>query len=249
LAPKLEHTAAGQRAGTINTEHVKVIRGFFAQLPFFVDEPTRADAERKLAEVGAHYRPDELERVAAQLDLMLNPDGTFNDKDRARRRGITVGPQGDDGMSRLSGWLNPELRAGLDAVLAKWAAAGMCNPADNNPTVTDAPPQEAINADVRTTAQRNHDALNAGFQIWHCLISEPASGCGVVPAWGKSARSLECFCDLPGNSVFNPVIGVSTLFQQSSPTDHTPHRVLQQHFHRRTQVTSFEATRCRGLSR
>jgi hypothetical protein len=27
-----------------------------------------------------------------------------------RRRGVSVGPQGPDGMSRLSGWLNPGLR-------------------------------------------------------------------------------------------------------------------------------------------
>jgi hypothetical protein len=58
---------------------------------------------------------------------MLNPDGNFSDKDRAGRRGITVGPQGWDGMSRLSGWLDPQLRAGLDAVLAKWAVPRMCN--------------------------------------------------------------------------------------------------------------------------
>jgi len=41
--------------------------------------------------------------------------------------------------SRLSGWVNPELRAGLDAVLAKWAAPGMCHPADETPVVAGAP--------------------------------------------------------------------------------------------------------------
>jgi Domain of unknown function (DUF222) len=161
LPPRLAATAAGQRAGLIDGEHVKIIRGFFAQLPGFIDGPTREKAERDLAEVAAAYRPDELEKFAVHLDLLLNPDGNFSDEDRARRRGVTVGPQGPDGMSKLTGWLNPELRAGLDAVLAKWAAPGMCNLADDSPTVTDAPPDEAINTDTRTTAQRNHDALNA----------------------------------------------------------------------------------------
>jgi hypothetical protein len=92
--------------------------------------------------------------------LVLNPDGNFSDEDRARRRGLTVGPQGTDGMSRLSGYLNPELRAGLDAVLAKLAAPGMCNPADESPTVEGTPSQEVIDGDDRSTAQRNHDALN-----------------------------------------------------------------------------------------
>jgi hypothetical protein len=161
LPPKLEATAAGQQEGSIGGEHVKVIRGFFAQLPSFIDEPTRADAEQKLAAVAASYRPDELQRFADHLDLVLNPDGHFSDEDRARRRGVTVGPQGTDGMSRLSGWLNPELRAGLDAVLAKWAAPGICNPADETPTVEGKPSPEVIDRDARSVAQRNHDAFLA----------------------------------------------------------------------------------------
>ena len=160
LPPKLEATAAGQREGSIGGEHVKIIRGFFARLPSFIDEPTRADAEQKLAAVAASYRPDELQRFADHLDLVLNPDGHFSDEDRARRRGVTVGPQGTDGMTRLSGWLTPELRAGLDAVLAKWAAPGMCNPADEGPTVQGTPSPEVIDRDARSAAQRNHDALS-----------------------------------------------------------------------------------------
>ena len=33
----------------------------------------------------------------------------------------------------------PELRATIDALLAKFAAPGMCNPADHTPTVTTEP--------------------------------------------------------------------------------------------------------------
>jgi hypothetical protein len=91
LSPRLEATAAAQQRGAIGAEHVAVIRGFFAHLPCFIDEPTRADAEHKLARVAAGYRPDELRRFAAHLDLVLNPDGNFTDADRARRRGIVVG--------------------------------------------------------------------------------------------------------------------------------------------------------------
>jgi hypothetical protein len=161
LAPKLVHTAAGQAAGAISREQVKIIRDFLHQLPCFVDEPARAKAERKLAAVAGRYRPDELERFADRYELVLNPDGNYTDDDRARRRGITVGPQGPDGMSRLTGYLDPELRAGIDAVFAKWAAPGMCNPADLKPTSRGTPSQEAIDGDARCAAQRHHDALNA----------------------------------------------------------------------------------------
>ncbi|MFZ0834199.1 MAG: DUF222 domain-containing protein, partial [Mycobacterium sp.] len=161
LPPKLEHTAAGQRAGLIDAEHIKIIRAFFAALPSFVDEPTRAKAEQDLASIACAYGPNELQRYALHYALVLNPDGTFSDRDRARRRGIIVGPQGFDGMSRISGYLTPEARAGWEAVSAKWAAPGMCNPTDDMPTVTGEPSAEALNADVRTTAQRNHDAFTA----------------------------------------------------------------------------------------
>ena len=41
LAPKLQATAAGQRAGLIGAEQVAIIREFFARLPCWVDEATR----------------------------------------------------------------------------------------------------------------------------------------------------------------------------------------------------------------
>jgi hypothetical protein len=72
-------------------------------------------------------------------------------------------------MSPIRGWLTPEARAGLDAVLAKLAAPGMCNPEDDAPTVDGAPAEESVQRDTRSTAQRNHDGLNAGRSIWHPL--------------------------------------------------------------------------------
>jgi Domain of unknown function (DUF222)/HNH endonuclease len=161
LAPLLEATAAAQRDGRIGREHVGVIRGFLRELPGWVDEPTREHAEAKLAELSARFRPEQLRRLAAVLANAINPDGTFSDQDRARRRGITIGAQGGDGMSPIRGWLTPELRAGVDAVLAKWAAPGMCDPAEQTATVDGEPSEEAASHDTRSAAQRNHDAINA----------------------------------------------------------------------------------------
>ena len=161
LAALWAATAAGQRTGEINTDHVREIRRFFSQLPCWVDESTRERAERQLADNAAKHRPDELGKLAEKLADCINPDGNFTDEDRARARGVSIGRQDIDGMSPISGWLNPELRAGLDAVLAKWAAPGMCDPADESPTVDGQPSEDRIAADVRSQAHRNHDALNA----------------------------------------------------------------------------------------
>jgi hypothetical protein len=160
LPAKLEYTAAAQRDGRIGAEHVREIRGFFERLPDCVDANERLRAERRLARLAARFRPDQLKKLADRLDLCLNPDGNFTDSDRARRRGVTLGPQGPDGMSRIGGYVSPELRVGLDAVIAKWGAPGMCNPADHKPTVMGSPSEDAIRGDDRTAAMRIHDATN-----------------------------------------------------------------------------------------
>jgi hypothetical protein len=64
----------------------------------------------------------------------------------------------------LRGWISPELRATLEAMLAKLAAPGMCNPDDDTAVVDGAPSQEVIDRDSRSPAQRNHDGLKAGLQ-------------------------------------------------------------------------------------
>jgi hypothetical protein len=161
LPPPLPATAAAQRAGHLGAGHVAVIRGFCHRLPDLVDVETGTQAEAQLAQLGGQHRPDELAKLADKLTDCLNPDGTFTDNDRARRRGITIGRQDIDGMSPINGYLTPEARATLDAVLAKLAAPGMCNPSDATPCVDGTPAQDAIEHDARSTAQRNHDALTA----------------------------------------------------------------------------------------
>ncbi len=161
LAPVLEATAAAQRNGELGAGHVAVIRSFWQRLPDFVDIEARAKAEAQLARLSQEHRPDELAKLADKLLDCLNPDGDFTDVDRAKRRGITIGRQDIDGMSPINGWLTPEARATWDAVLAKLAAPGVCNPADETPCTGGTPSQAAIQGDTRSHGQRNHDALLA----------------------------------------------------------------------------------------
>ena len=161
LQPVLTNTAAVQRRGQIGAEHVRIIRRFFDQLPDFVGYDTREAAEADLAELACGLRPEELRAAADRLAAYLDQDGELSDNDRARRRYLTIGKQDRDGMSEIRGRLDPETRAALDAVLAKWAAPGMCNPDDDNPSLDGDPPADNLSGDLRSTGQRNHDALKA----------------------------------------------------------------------------------------
>src|ERR1700752_3912120 len=161
LQPVLPTPAAAQTGGTIGTEHVGFIRRFFADLPTAVDFATRQACEADLARIASQHTPDALRKAADRLMALVHPDGDFSDVARGRRRHLTIGKQQADGTSKINGLLDPEARATIDAVLAKWAAPGMCNPDDDTPCVDGSPSQAQIDNDQRSPAQRNHDALKA----------------------------------------------------------------------------------------
>ncbi|WP_236693829.1 HNH endonuclease signature motif containing protein [Mycolicibacterium obuense] len=159
LPPVWEATAAAQAAGALDGEHVAVIATFHKDLPGWVDVDTRAAADRQLALLGAGLTPEDLKKAADRLAAMIDADGPEpTDADRARKRGIRLGEQQADGMSRLSGWITPEARATYEAIQAKLAAPGMCNPDDETPCVDAEPDLEQQRRDTRSVAQRNHDA-------------------------------------------------------------------------------------------
>jgi len=166
LAPLFEFVAAAQAEGAINAEHVKVITGFINKLPGWIDLGTRGQFEQSLVAGARHQTPEELRAAAEALLYLLDQDGPLpDDAERARKRGLTVSKQRPDGMSDLQGTLTPEARAYLDALLDKYAAPGMCNPADPQPCLSGTPSAEQIAADTRTPAQRRHDACTAVFRM------------------------------------------------------------------------------------
>lgn len=186
LEPKLAATAASEHHGDLDPAHVHVIREFLHQLPAAVDAGTRQQAEAQLAGQALILRPDELRAVARRLASVLDPDGTLDDDiDRARKRFFRMGPQGRDKMTKGSFCTDPEGRAYLEAIMAKLAKPGMCNPEEeerdeaqsrsephsssevpesSSPATAPADTQPAPSVatrDHRTQGQRQHDALKA----------------------------------------------------------------------------------------
>jgi hypothetical protein len=93
--------------------------------------------------------------VGQRLADALNPDGLFDDRDRARRRGLILGKQQPDGMSRLSGWLDPEARSYVEAVQAA------VRPGRHRP---EEPASDPTARDERSSPQRLHDAITLGLK-------------------------------------------------------------------------------------
>ena len=88
-----------------------------------------------------------------RIDEIFNPDGDFDEADRARRRGLVLGPQGPDGMSRLNGFIDPETRCYVETVTAA-ARPGRHLP---DGTIAEIP-------DDRSTSQRCHDGIKLGLK-------------------------------------------------------------------------------------
>lgn len=161
LPPELPATAEVWRDGMLDGQHLRVIQTFIRDPPESTPFVKVELAERFLAQQALKLRPDQLEKAAHRCALLINPDGKFSDADRARQRGFTWCGQRPDGMSIGKLLASPELRANLDAWLARFAAPGMCNADDQNPCTDGEPAEEAASSDLRTPAQRQHDALNA----------------------------------------------------------------------------------------
>jgi hypothetical protein len=174
VAPVLPATAKAWDAGLLDVEHLRAIQKFFKDLPENVHPSAVEKAETFLAEKAALLRPDQLEKVADRLATQLNPDGTFTDDYRAAQRGFQwCGRQRPDGMSIARLVATPELRAGLEALFAKLAAPGMCNPDDQTPTLNGEPDPDIAARDRRLMAQRHHDALAA---LTRRHLGDPALG-------------------------------------------------------------------------
>jgi hypothetical protein len=160
LAPLLAATAAAQALGLITREHVEVIGKGMAKLSRLLDPAARQQIEVEWVRHAVGTGPKQLADTVARKLFLLDQDGPLpDDIERARRRGVHKGPQQPDGNTRLTAELTPAAWAIWEALFAKFAAPGMCNPADEVPATSGTPTQDQIDADTRSMAQRRHDAM------------------------------------------------------------------------------------------
>ena len=153
LPPELPVVAHAVAAGTIGEDHLRTICRAIDVLPSCVSEVERGDVEASLVREASKNDAEIVKAVGRRIDEIFNPDGHYDEADRARRRGLHLGPQGPDGMSRLSGWIDPETRCYVEAVTAA------VRPGRHLPdgTLAEVP-------DERSPAQRCHDGIKLGLK-------------------------------------------------------------------------------------
>src|ERR1700734_3483181 len=152
VPPEFPTLADAVQTGAIGDDHIRSVCRAIDLLPGCVSPIDRAGAERTLVEHATKVDAGIVVKLGQRIADYLNPDGLFSDEDRARRRGLHLSRQGPDGMSRLSGLLDPEARAYFEAIEA--AVRPGRHQRDEDPEARDG----------RSAAQRCHDALKLGLE-------------------------------------------------------------------------------------
>lgn len=147
LPPDLPLVASALEAGDIGEDHLRAITRAMKRLPSCVSVDDRVEVERSLVRESVKNDAEIVKVAGRRINEIFNPDGDFDEADRARRRGLLLGPQGPDGMSRLDGWIDPETRSYVEAVTAAVRPAGTCPTAPSKRCpMTAAPPSAAMTA-------------------------------------------------------------------------------------------------------
>ncbi|MFE3190110.1 DUF222 domain-containing protein [Nocardia sp. NPDC059240] len=202
LTDTLSATAQAYEAGDISRDHARNIVDVMTHLPADLPAETYAETEQHLVEHCLTGQPDDLPKMGREILARLDPDGTvISDADRRRRRGLTLARPGVDGMSKIEGWLTPELRAYLDAFFAKYARPGMCNLDDPEPLALSAKSfdskvlEAAARRDRRDASQRTHDALFALLQptVPAKPVTSPGKTAAPVAVSGESVTPAAAF--------------------------------------------------------
>ena len=153
LPPELPAVADAVEAGAIGEDHLRVITRCMGGLPSNVSVADRTEVEESLVREAVKTDAEAVLVIGRRIDEIFNPDGHYDEADRARRRGLVLGPQGRDGMSRLHGWIDPETRCYVEAVTAA-VRPGRHLPDDS---IVETP-------DDRSMSQRCHDGVKLGLK-------------------------------------------------------------------------------------
>ena len=164
LPPELPQLAAAVENGDIDEGHINAVCKGVDELPSALHHK-KDTAERILVRHSKKQDAGFVAKLARDIAEELNPDTEFDEQDRRRRSGLTLGPQRADGMSYLRGWVDPEARAYIETGNAA-VRPGRHQPQDDTDESNEPEPgaHVEVQPDCRNAAQRLHDAVKLGMR-------------------------------------------------------------------------------------
>lgn len=182
LPPKREALADAVAQGKISAEHIHEIEAIMAAVPHSASVEEVETAVTIMAEAAKEMAPAELRPVGQRLLGHLDPDGELSDDtDRRRQRGVTIGRQDSQLLSKLSGVLTPALRAKIEVILHSWAA-----PELTTPTTRSRLPHSLMTqarTDGNSLPRQSHVILAAQLSAITMRWRRCATGSWVIRAW------------------------------------------------------------------
>jgi hypothetical protein len=211
---RLPQLTAAVRAGVLDAEPVARLDRMIAALPCSVQDRVAVAADAPVVELVRTAGPDAVAGLRPFLLGIAGVEEPYTDEDRARAREVTLGRQGDDGMTPISGQLTPELASVLQRLMADYATpgsltgtAGSAEVADGADGAGGADADAEGVGDMRTAGQRRHDALFAAVSAGYGRGRELVPGRGTTTI--VAAVTLEQLAARSGSVVTDAGVRVS----------------------------------------
>ncbi len=149
MPAELPQLAAAVEAGHVGDDHIEAVCTGIDLLPAALAHK-KDTCERILVRHATNEDASFVKNLGKDIAAHLNLDTVFDEQDRRRYSGLTLGRQRADGMSYLSGWVDPELRGYIEAGNAA-VRPGRHRPADPQPA-TDSRPDHVDNGESESNA-------------------------------------------------------------------------------------------------
>jgi hypothetical protein len=113
LPPELPQLAAAVEEGDIGDDHIDAVCDGIDLLPAALNHK-KDTCERILVRNAKDEDASFVKNLGKDIAEHLNLDTEFDEQDRRQYSGLTLGRQRADGMSYISGWVDPELRGYIE---------------------------------------------------------------------------------------------------------------------------------------
>jgi len=156
VEPELPVLAGAVAAGVLGQRQAARIASTFGKFPATVGQDLRDSVERFLVEQGMVLEPVTLGRLARQIELMADPDGSIDERDAHEKMQFRFGQRRDNGLTPCWGLLDD-----LTAEALRAAFGAICAPAANRDGDGETPKPDGA-AQPGKQEQKHHEPVGVG---------------------------------------------------------------------------------------